>query len=221
MADRAAQRRRARHAGQGQARRVPTFVLVLAVVVVAGIVTIVLVGGGGNGDRPTVAQETAPVSVAGEPLPVLQQGQPDPAAGQPAPEVTGQDYDGSTVSIGGGGDPTVVLFLAHWCPVCQDEITEVQSWLDAEGDPDGVRLVAVATGVDSSRPNYPPSRWFQREGWTSPVLRDDEAGTVFSVYGLQAYPAWAFLDGDGNLMARTTGRIAVADLEQILDALRG
>ncbi len=220
MADRAAQRRRARQAAPGQPSRVPLFAVVVAVVVLAGIVTVVLVGRGGTAHRPAEADETAPVTITGDPLPVWQQGQPDPAAGRPAPAVTGQDYDGATVQLLGAGEPTVVLFLAHWCPVCQDEITEVQAWLDGEGPPDGVRIVAVATGVDSRRPNYPPSRWFEREGWSAPVLRDDEASSALAAYGLQAFPAWAFVDADGNLVARMTGRIPASDLAQIVEALR-
>ena len=38
----------------------------------------------------------------------------------------------------------------------------------------GVDIVSVSTAVQPDQHNYPPSAWLEGEGWTSPVIRDNE-----------------------------------------------
>jgi hypothetical protein len=85
--------------------------------------------------------------------------------------------------------------------------------------PDGIDLVSIATAIDPTRPNYPPDAWLAREGWTVPVMVDS-TNSVASAFGLSAYPYWVFLDGDGKVVMRTTGELAINDLEAILTGLR-
>ena len=80
--------------------------------------------------------------------------------------------------------------------------------------PPGVDFVSVATGIDPSRPNYPPDVWLASEGWTLPVLVDP-TNSVAQAYGLSAYPFWVFLDGQGKVVLRATGELTV---DQIMAA---
>jgi cytochrome c biogenesis protein CcmG/thiol:disulfide interchange protein DsbE len=137
-----------------------------------------------------------------------------------APTVQGADFDGTPVAIQPNGRPTAIMFIAHWCPHCQREVPVVQSWIDANGMPPNVDFLSVATGIDPSRPNYPPDEWLAREGWTVPVIVDP-TNSVAMAYGLPAYPYWVFLDGDGKVVARTTGELTTAQLVAYLGSITG
>ena len=109
----------------------------------------------------------------------------------------------------------MVIFAAHWCPHCQREIPLIQDWVDGGGLPDDVDIVTVSTGIEPTAPNYPPEAWFEREGWTAPIIVD-ETGSVATAYGLASYPYFVILDGAGTVFARFVGEIPTADLERIL-----
>lgn len=157
-------------------------------------------------------------AVAGEPLPATVAGQ-DPGAGLPAPEVEGANFAGEPVAIEADGRAKMLVFLAHWCEFCQQEVPEVQQWIEAGRLPDAVDLIGVATGIDPQRPNFPPSEWFEREGWSSPVLVDDADNTVGDAFGVNAYPAWAFLDDQHQVVSRASGNLTVEQLDAIAEGL--
>jgi thiol-disulfide isomerase/thioredoxin len=206
-------------------------------VVVAGVLAIVLPGssrpsGGGSSTLPpslaagasdglgssaTSAGAWSVPVVTGTSLPKYAPGGTDPAIGQPIPEVSGAGFDGTPVKIEANGQPKVILFLAHWCPHCQDEVPVLQAWANAGAVPDGVEIVSVATSIDPNAPNYPPDAWLEGEGWTFPVIVDP-TNTVAAAYGLTAFPYWVFVGPDGNVRARITGEMTPADLEA---AIRG
>jgi hypothetical protein len=81
-----------------------------------------------------------------------------------------------------------------------------------------VDLVSVATGIDPTRPNYPPEAWLQREGWSVPVIADP-TNSVAGAYGLPAYPYWVFIGPDGKVVARAVGEISIPDLESEIGRL--
>jgi thiol-disulfide isomerase/thioredoxin len=185
--------------GRRRVRKTPLVWLALGAVVVVAAVLAITLGGGEAG-------QTAAVDVRGEGLPPLTEtGAGDAAFGAAAPRLSGTGTDGEPMTIEPGGRSTVILFLAHWCPVCQEEVPKVQEWLDAGGLPQGVQFVSVATATDTNRPNHPPAEWLEREGWTLPTLLDDGASGAAEAYGLTAFPFWAFLDADGNVVARRFG----------------
>jgi thiol-disulfide isomerase/thioredoxin len=173
------------------------------------VLFIVAVAVGLSNETPiedTMPQDVA-VELDGEFLPPFDPtAAADPALGQPAPDVSSVTFDGSPISLTYDGTPTMVLFLAHWCPNCQAEVPELQSYIDANGLPDGVNFVSVATSNTPARTNYPPSLWLDREGWTAPVLVDDAANTIGNAYGLTAFPYYVFVDGEGQVAGRITGQ---------------
>ena len=140
------------------------------------------------------------------------------ARGLAAPEVVGQNFQGDEVRMVNDGRAKAIVFLAHWCPHCQAEVPEVQAWLDA-GGMEGVDFYAVATDMDSTRGNFPPSEWLDREGWSPPVIRDDNENSVLAAYGRGGFPYWTFVNADGTVQARAAGRIGIEQLEQILLSL--
>ncbi len=97
--------------------------------------------------RDGAVQEQATVTVTGESLPeypadggLFADPATDPAVGQTPPTLTGQDFSGGDVTVApGGGTPQVVIFAAHWCPHCQEEIPLIQEWIDGDTFPTGCR----------------------------------------------------------------------------------
>lgn len=163
--------------------------------------------------------ETRPVEVAGTALATLGPG-PDLAVGHPMPELRGTTFDGQPVIIGRGGKPTMIVFLAHWCPHCQREVPLLAAWL-RRGGSGGVEVFGVATATKRDWPNYPPSAWLTREGWPTPVLADDEQGTAAKAIGLTAYPFFVLVDIRGIVAHRQSGEISIAELEPLLAKVRG
>lgn len=169
-----------------------------------------------------VREETAPATsfdraltmVEGDPLDSLRDPTRDPAVGEAAPVIQGTDMNGDAVAAPAPGRPTILLFLAHWCPHCQAEVPQVQEWIDDGRLADEVDLVGVATATSSSRPNYPPSAWLDEEGWTLPTI-GDASGAAATAYGVSDYPSWVVVDGDGTVVARRTGELTSAQMTRL------
>jgi cyclophilin family peptidyl-prolyl cis-trans isomerase len=165
------------------------------------------------------------VEIIGTPLPGFETGTEPPAdagVGLIAPAVVGSDFTGTPVTI----DPTdgrakAIVFLAHWCPHCQAEVPRVQEWLDGGGGVPGVDIVSVSTAVQPDGDNYPPSAWLDDEGWTSPVIRDDEQSQALVAYGAGAFPYWVFVDPQGTVVRRTAGELDISTLEQYMAEASG
>lgn len=194
-----------------------------AAVVLAGIVAVVLsAGGGGNrsssgGTKSGQVEIASTVTVSGTPLPSLTDSTKDPAVGTTAPTLTGVTFNRSPVTIGNTGQAHLVIFVAHWCPHCQAEVPRIASLQKAGQIP--VPIVTVATGTDSSAPNFPPSAWLAREGWPYPVLVDTKTDRAATSYGLPGYPFLVFVDAHGKVVGRLSGEVAPSDLTKLFSAL--
>jgi cytochrome c biogenesis protein CcmG, thiol:disulfide interchange protein DsbE len=204
--------------------RTPYFVIagIAAAVLIALVVALAAGGGGddntttggGNGDPGT----TGTVAVSGNPLPQFADTSDDPAVGMTLPTLEGNDQSGAPMTIGADGRPTMIMFVAHWCPHCQREVPVVQQWVDDGRLPEGVDLVSVSTAIDPSRPNFPPDAWLTDEGWTAPVLVDADNSAAQAV-GLSAYPFFVAIDGDGTVVLRATGELTTDQLDAIASSL--
>ena len=155
------------------------------------------------------------VTVDGATLPVFEAGTNDPALGVPGPVLNGADEDGNALTIGGPGEPRIVMFLAHWCSHCQREVPRVTDYL-AQNDVD-VEFLSVATGSNATAVNYPPSVWLEREEWPVPTIYDDAANTAGTAYGLSGFPFWVILDSDGVVQSRFSGELSTEQLQSVVD----
>jgi thiol-disulfide isomerase/thioredoxin len=200
-------------------------VIALVVVLAAVVAAVAAIGGDdgkvtvptsspSSGTTLPIAQNRA-VTVQGTALAPYPQDSTanDPGIGQLAPTLVGQSFDGSPVTIGGPSpQPTLVAFVAHWCPHCNVEVPRLVQWIGAGGPPKDLRIVAVSTGVDKSAPNYPPSSWLAKLKWPEPVMADSTDATAAQAYGLAFYPYLVVLGPDGKVLGRTTGELQIADL---------
>jgi thiol-disulfide isomerase/thioredoxin len=181
----------------------------------------------GQTTRPTYGddvQETRPVEVTGDALPALGSVvDADPAIGMAMPVVEGATFDGNAVIIGGPTDgPTLYVFLAHWCPHCNDEIPELIELRNRRGLPEGMNVVGISTGVESSGPNYPPSEWLVDKEWPAewPVMADSAESTGFIVNGGGGFPYLMVADAEGDVLVRASGTKSAEELATwISDAL--
>lgn len=208
----------------GDRRR--TILLAAGVALIAVIVGVVVAVSGSSDNRDddgtgngTATPVFGPISVDGTPLEAFTSTEDDPARGGAAPVVAGKSADGAATTIGAPGEPTLVVFLAHWCPHCQRELPRIVE-LMADGGLAGVRVVAVLTGSGADRPNFPPMAWLDREGWAGEVLLDDEASEAARSFGLTSYPFLTFLDSDGTVAARASGELPAEDIVALVELIR-
>ena len=208
-------------------------IVIGAIVAVVALAGIAVLAGGGDDDSAgvlapgeTVAgpsgpvEENRPVEVTDAPLPRLE-ADPDPALGTALPVIEGQTFDGDPISLGGSTDgPTLLVFLAHWCPHCNDEIPELIELRNRDGIPADMTVIGVSTGVDNTGPNYPPSEWLADKGWPWDAMADDSDSTAFVYAGGSGFPYLMVLDADGNVLARDSGTKSAENLAiWIQDAL--
>ncbi len=174
----------------------------------------------GDGSTSAVAvQETAAIEISGTVLPTLVDPSDDPAVGLAMPVIAGESFDGSPITIGGTTEgPTMYVFLAHWCPHCNDEIPELLALQNGGDIPEGLDVVGVSTAVFSDRPNYPPSEWVVDKGWQWPVMADDDASTAFITAGGSGFPYTVLVGADGNVIAREAGNRPADVIKAWLDA---
>jgi hypothetical protein len=190
---------------------------VVAFIAVAAIVAIALSGTTGPGGFSEPARVATAVS--GEALPALTDPASDLAVGQPIPGLTGIDLSGEPISIGPSDGPMAIVLLAHWCSHCQAEVPVLVDYLESTGMPEGVKLVAISTSIDPARPNFPPSTWLEREGWTVPTMVDDATSGGLRALGMSSFPGFVFVDADGRVVQRTTGELPAAAFDQAVRAL--
>ena len=164
-------------------------------------------------------EETRPVEMVGEPLPEYDASVADPAVGTASPVVTGEQFDGTPISIGGPADgPTLLVFLAHWCPHCNAEIPELIELEQAGAIPEELGVIGISTAVASDRPNYPPSEWIVEKGWPWPTMADNAQSDAFLDFGGSGFPFLVMLDSDGTVLARQSGESTAEQIKLWIDA---
>ena len=181
------------------------FIIAGAVVLVLGLA--IAIGVTLSSEPVAAGLPEGEINVDGEFLPQYAGENDDNIAlGLSAPTFSAPDQNSEIFSLEKNGNSKALLFLAHWCPHCQREVPVVQSFIDSNGVPPGIDVIAVATSIDRGRDNYPPQEWLEREGWSEIQIYDLDR-EIGEAYGLNAFPYWVFLDKDLNVIARRTGNL--------------
>ena len=207
------------------------FVAIGLVVVAAAAIAIGAGGGSNNSSSTTTipagngsigAAEFQPVAVTGSALTPLGDGQMDASRGAPGPVLKGYSLTGLPVNVNPMTDgPTMLVFLAHWCPHCNREVPRLIDWKEQGLVPDNLRVVGITTGSRNDQANWPPSEWIETMKWPFEVMADSETQQAAAAYGVDGYPFMVILDAQGNVAKRMSGEVEVADLVSIIDAAIG
>jgi thiol-disulfide isomerase/thioredoxin len=218
--DRAKQRRRARKEAERKAAR--RSAIIRRTVITLGIVVVVggLAGGTFLAATPDVSDDSGSAQLASgaQPLPPDRGENTDAAAGADAPNVTGTDFDGNSVSIGQEGQAQALMFLAHWCPHCQRELPKVVDLVQNGRIPEGVELKAISTSHNASRGNWPPQDWLNQEGWNGPTLVDAQ-DRASNAYGMSGTPFFVFVNEEGKVVNRVSGEIPPDRLVEMMEQI--
>ena len=181
------------------------FIIAGAVVLVLGLA--IAIGVTLSSEPVAAGLPEGEISVVGDSLPQYAGENDDNIAlGLAAPTFSAPDQNSEIFQLEKNGNSKALLFLAHWCPHCQREVPVVQRFIDSNGVPPGIDVIAVATSIDRGRDNYPPQEWLEREGWSETQIYDLDR-EIGEAYGLNAFPYWVFLDKDLNVLARRTGNL--------------
>jgi thiol-disulfide isomerase/thioredoxin len=184
------------------------------VVALAVVVAIASQRASESGAMPATAQ-TQPVVVTGTALPAFDSSAgTDPAVGTTIPTLSGASFDGTRLTVAPDGKPKVLLFVAHWCPHCDREVPLLAPDLRAHPLPAGVEMTTISTSVTPGGPNYPPAAWLAGVHWPTPVIADDAQSDAASAFGLTAFPYFVFVNAHGQVVARTSGEISLAQFRE-------
>lgn len=192
------------------------FILAIVAIVVIGVGLVAFLAAGRDSQ---LTDQSGDISVDGDSLPEFTEPGVSPptdsALGLTAPTLTGETFEGESLTIGNDGRPKAVYFLAHWCEHCQAEVPKVQALIDDGQVPEGLDIYAISTALDASRGNFPPEAWLEREGWTVPTMKDDNLSSGLRAGGGSSFPYVLYLDSDHNVVARSSGELPDATLLEL------
>ena len=203
------------------------FIVGAIIAVIIGGAAIVAISSSGSDSNTSSGNisEFSEITVAGDALPAFDStsSATDTAIGMQAPIVSGNGFTGTEITTDGAGTPTLLVFLAHWCPHCQREVPLLVQWEKDGKTPTGVDVIAVATGTDPANPNYPPSEWLAREEFPAlwPVIADSNDKKAANAFGLSGYPYFVLVDAQGNVFKRLSGEIPMDELTTIINQMIG
>lgn len=127
--------------------------------------------------------------------------------GETAPEFSGENVNGGgNVSLG-GGDATMLVFFASWCPHCQREAPTIS---ELESEYEG--LDVVMAGIDGEQGDDAEAvrQFVETYDIESPAIYQPELGGEYNVSG---YPTVYVLNGEDEVVGAHSGEAPKAVFE--------
>lgn len=123
-----------------------------------------------------------------------------PRPGDPAPAFTAPllESDGELSLADLKGKPVVLNFWASWCEPCRDEAPMLKEAYERYGD----EVEFVGVNIKDARTEA--LRFDSEFGLEYPDVRD-EAGKIYSAYGLTGQPETFFIAADGTIFEHVNG----------------
>ena len=137
----------------------------------------------------------------------------------PAPDFTLTDQYGETHTLSDYQGQTVFLnFWATWCGPCKMEMPDIQAlyeeWDENAGDLVVLGVAGPGIGREGSAEDI--TAFLEANGYTYPVVMDD-TGTLFSQYGISAYPTTFMIDPEGNVFGYVQGAVSREIMDDIVE----
>ena len=133
-----------------------------------------------------------------------------PLLGKLAPEISGPDLDGKTVTLSSmRGQYVVVNFFASWCVPCQTEQPQLQSFANKHASLGDAKVFGVVYDDSADRVR----EFLDRNGGGWPVV-DSSASKV--EWGVRGVPESFLVDPDGYVISHIVGGVHADGLDQIL-----
>lgn len=110
------------------------------------------------------------------------------------------DYEGKVIFLN---------FWATWCPPCRNEMPDIQALYEsysAEDDSEVVILGVAAPGYGQEETMEKITAFLDENGYTYPVLMDTE-WSLFTGYGITAFPTTFMIDKNGNVYGYVSGQL--------------
>lgn len=178
------------------------------------VLVFVLLIGGAYALYNRLGQEVAPDQLAVQESPA-----PSDAEEQTvvkAPDFTVYDRDGAEVHLSDFlGKPIVLNFWASWCGPCKMEMPDFHEKYLELGD-EVQFLMVNATGGRETKDSA--TAFISETGYTFPVFYDLDSDASMT-YGAYSLPTTYFIDAQGYAVAKATGAIGEATLQQGLDLI--
>jgi thiol-disulfide isomerase/thioredoxin len=144
----------------------------------------------------------------------------DAAVGTAIPTVEGKSFDGSAVTIK-SGERQLLIFAAHWCPHCQNEIPKVVQWRKSDVIPRDIKVTLISTYVIPERGNYPPASWLTEAEFKDPTMADTTSNRVAHAFGVAGFPTLIAVNADGTVAMRGSAELGQTEIEQLVAATKG
>jgi len=128
------------------------------------------------------------------------------------------DLSGKTVSLNDyDGKKIYVKFWGTWCSICLAGIDELESFAaEQNGGTDAAVITIVAPGVNGEFNPDDFKDWYEKKGYTFPVLFDD-GGKVLQEFGVRAFPTSVIFEKNGRISTIRPGHIENEDLRNLLN----
>ena len=133
-----------------------------------------------------------------------------------APEFTlfdqnGTPYDSADLE----GKVVYMNFWGTWCPICVEELDEIQKLYDTYRDSEEVAILTfVWPNSSKETDNQGIQQFLDEHGYDFPVLFD-ESGELFYRYGITAYPTTFFIDKKQRVYGYVSGKIAFDRIDEL------
>ena len=132
-----------------------------------------------------------------------------------APDFTLIDQFGNSHTLSEYKGKTVFLnFWATWCGPCRMEMPYIQKVYEEYGSNGGdVIILGAANPKTEEHPNNSDvsqeeiESFLSENGYTYPVVMDLD-GSIFAVYGIQAFPTTFMIDKNGNVYGYAPGSLS-------------